>query len=586
MYQTSQRLALACVMLTGLAFACGARALAADGPCEQITTACQRAGFVQGDAKTGNGLIRDCVEPIIQGTSQPPRASKALPQIDPQLVASCKAKDPRFGQGRAAAAPSSAAPIPAVPSAPLPTHPAAVGAPNIVFILTDDLAWNLVQYMPHVLQMQKDGVTFSNYFVTDSLCCPSRTSIFTGRYPHDTGVFKNTGEDGGYSAFMNHGLERITFATSLAAAGYRTAMLGKYLNGYEPPRDAVASGWALWAVGGSTGYRELLYNLNENGQVARYGDQPADYLTDVLSGLAAGFIRQASGTPFFIEIATYAPHAPYVPAPRDADAFPGLRAPRTPSFDAAPDANAPSWLRRHVQPLSDTDKAKIDRDFRKRAQSVLAIDKMIGELQQAVAASGQAKNTYFVFSSDNGYHMGEHRLMPGKMTAFDEDIRVPLIVTGPGVPAGRTLDAIVENIDLCPTFTELGSTTAPGNVDGHSLVPLLHGQAVAEWRTAALIEHHGPVRDPTDPDLPAVRSGNPTTYEAMRLPTALYVEYADGTKEYHDLKTDPDEIRNAFASLSNAEKASLSATLAAISSCHDAKACWIAARPDHVAAAR
>ena len=230
--------------------------------------------------------------------------------------------------------------------------------------------------------------------------------------------------------------------------------------------------------------------------------------------------------------------------------------------------------------------ASIDRDFRKRAQSVLAVDKMIGALQAAVSASGAVKSTYFVFSSDNGYHMGEHRLMPGKMTAFDEDIRVPLIVTGPGVPAGRSLDAIVENIDLCPTFAELASATAPANVDGHSLVPLLHGESPATWRTVALVEHHGPNRDPTDPDLPAVRSGNPTTYEAIRQPTSLYVEYSDGTKEYHDLTSDPDELRNTYGSLASAEKAKLAATLAAISNCHDATACWSAARPDRLAAAR
>jgi arylsulfatase A-like enzyme len=210
---------------------------------------------------------------------------------------------------------------------------------------------------------------------------------------------------------------------------------------------------------------------------------------------------------------------------------------------------------------------------------------MIGALQEAVAASGQARNTYFVFSSDNGYHMGEHRLMPGKMTAFDEDIRVPLIVTGPGVPAGVVLDQIVENIDLCPTFAELAGATAP-SVDGHTLVALLHGQPIAEWRKAALVEHHGPNKDPTDPDMPAARSGNPTTYEAMRLPAALYVEYSDGGREYYDLKTDPDELRNAFASLTSAEKTSLSKSLAAIANCHDAQNCWTAARLDHVAAAR
>ncbi len=430
--------------------------------------------------------------------------------------------------------------------------------------------------MPHVLTMQKDGVTFANYFVTDSLCCPSRSSIFTGRYPHDTGVFRNTGEDGGYSAFRNHGNERATFATALSAAGYRLAMLGKYLNGYRPLADPVAPGWISWAVAGN-GYPEFNYRLNQDGKVFRYGNKPTDYLTDVLSGLAVRFINEAANTPFLIEIATFAPHAPYTPAPRDAGALPGLRAPRTPAFNAAPDANAPKWLSSHP-PLSDADMASIDRDFRKRAQSVLAVDKMIGELQAAVAAIGQEKNTYFIFSSDNGYHMGEHRLMPGKMTAYDTDIHVPLIITGPGVLAGRIVEEITENIDLCPTFTELGGAAAPAAVDGRSLVPLLHGQEVAEWRAAALVEHHGPLRDRKDPDAPAVRSGNPTTYEAIRTRTSVYVEYADGEKEYHDRVADPDELRNTFSSLPSEEKTSLHAALDAIVNCHDAKSCLAAGR--------
>jgi arylsulfatase A-like enzyme len=461
-----------------------------------------------------------------------------------------------------------------VQSAPSQTLSTSAGRPNIVFVLTDDLSWNLVQYMPHVLKMQKDGVTFANFFVTDSLCCPSRSSIFTGRYPHDTGVFRNTGADGGYLAFLNRGHERATFATALSAAGYRTAMLGKYLNGYQPATHPAAPGWTNWAVAGN-GYPEFNYSLLQDGQVMHYGRNPADYLTDVLSGLAVRFIRQTPGAPFLIEIATFAPHAPYTPAPRDAEAFPGLRAPRTPAFNAAPDANAPHWLVSHP-PLSDADVASIDRDFRKRAQSVLAVDKMIGELQTALAAIGQEKNTYVIFSSDNGYHMGEHRLMPGKMTAFDTDIHVPLIVTGPGVPAGRTVEQITENVDLCPTFTELGGAASPAAVDGRSLVPLLHGHEVAEWRTAALVEHHGPLRDRRDPDAPALGSGNPTTYEAIRTRTSVYVEYADGEKEYHDLVADPDELRNSYSSLSNADRASLHTTLNAIENCHDAKSCWAA----------
>src|SRR5262249_9283149 len=216
-----------------------------------------------------------------------------------------------------------------------------------------------------------------------------------------------------------------TFATSLTAAAYRTAMMGKYLNGYRPTRNPPAPGWSSWAVAGN-GYPEFDYDLNQDGRIVHHGDAPSDYLTDVLSGLGVSFISQAAGSPFFVEIATFAPHQPYTPAPRDADALPELRAPQTPAFNAVPDPNAPKWLAGHVS-LSDIDVARIDGIFRKRVQSVLAVDAMIGALQAALVSIGQDRNTYFIFSSDNGYHMGEYRLMPGKMTAYDTDIRVPLV---------------------------------------------------------------------------------------------------------------------------------------------------------------
>jgi N-acetylglucosamine-6-sulfatase len=447
-------------------------------------------------------------------------------------------------------------------------------AANIVFILTDDLSMNLVQYMPHVLRMQQEGVTFVNYFVTNSLCCPSRSSIFTGRYPHETGIFRNQGPDGGYTAFRDHGYEHGTFATALSAAGYQTAMLGKYLNGYSPVRDPPALDWTTWAVAGAA-YPGFNYDLNRNGRVVHYGNAPTDYMTDVLSSLGVRFIKETAGAPFMLEVATFAPHKPYTPAPRDAEALLEVRAPRTPAFDAAPDATAPRWLRA-LSALSDSDEVSIDADFRKRAQSVLAVDKMIGELQDAVASIGEANDTYFVFSSDNGYHMGEYRLMPGKLTAYDTDIHVPLIVTGPDVPSGRTIEEIVENVDLCKTFTELAGAATPQAVSGRSLVPLLHGEEVGEWRAAALVEHRGPQIEATDPDLPAPRSGNPPTYEAVRTRTSLYVEYADGDNEYHDLSADPDELRNSFSSLPSEKQASLHTALQALKTCHGAKSCWAA----------
>jgi arylsulfatase A-like enzyme len=455
---------------------------------------------------------------------------------------------------------------------------ATAGRPNVIFVLTDDLAWNLVAYMPHVRQLQRRGLTFSRYFVTDSLCCPSRSSIFTGRFPHDTGVFTNMGSDGGFQTFHDRGWESQTFATAIQSRGYRTAMMGKYLNGYLPRTGFVPPGWTDWRVAGN-GYPEFNYNLLENGRLFHYDSAPRDYLTDVLAAKGAAFIDRAAAArkPFTLEIATFAPHAPYTPAPRDANRFPGVRAPRGPAFDRN-NVNPPPWLGQRA-PLTAQQIAGIDAAFRKRVQAVQAVDALIGRLEATLRARGLAGSTYIAFSSDNGYHMGERRLMPGKMTAFDSDVNVPLIVAGPGVPRGRTTSRIATNVDLYPTFVELAGGAPPPAVDGRSLVGLLHGRPVSRWRTAALIEHHGPDLAGGDPDHPAPGSGNPTSYEAIRLPNALYVEYRGSAREYYRTDRDPAERVNVFDRLSAGERARLHARLTALASCHGANSCWAAANP-------
>lgn len=447
-------------------------------------------------------------------------------------------------------------------------------APNVVFVLTDDLAWNLVRFMPHVRAMERDGVTFRRYFVTDSLCCPSRASIFTGRLPHDTGVFSNSEPDGGFRKFNAKGEEQDTFATALQSAGYHTAMMGKYLNGYVPTRRIdptgvpyEAPGWSEWDVAGH-GYPEFGYKLATDGRVQFFGHRRRDYLTNVLARRGVRFIRRSAraGQPFMLELATFAPHRPYTPAPQDRHKFHGLRAPRDPSFDR-PNTAAPSWLALHP-PLTGRQIAKLDRGFRKRAQSVQAVDRMIGRVENALKAAGVAGNTYVVFSSDNGLHMGQHRLTAGKLTAFDSDIHVPLVVMGPGVPASRSVDQVAENVDLAPTFAELARTRMQVAPDGRSLVPLLQGRPVRHWRDAVLVEHRGPVNGPGDPDRPEGGSGNPTSYEALRLPDALYVEYMDGEREYYDLRHDPYERHNVFASLPLGRAVELHARLARLAGCH------------------
>jgi N-acetylglucosamine-6-sulfatase len=291
------------------------------------------------------------------------------------------------GSGPPTAAPSSS---PGSPGAG-----ARAGRPNIVFVLTDDLSTNLVRYLPHVLALQRAGTSFTNYTVTDSLCCPSRSSLFSGRFPHDTGVFTNTGDDGGFGVFHSRGEETDTFATDLQKVGYRTAMMGKDLNGYQPEdsfggsEPYVPPGWSEWDVAGN-GYPEYGYDLNQNHTVVHHGHAPQDYLTDVLAGRADDFITAAAAahTPFLIEVATFAPHAPYTPAPPDQDAFPGLTAPRGAAFDTLP-TDPPSWLAGRPA-LTGKQLATIDKDFRKRAQAVQAVDRLLARIESALARTGTA----------------------------------------------------------------------------------------------------------------------------------------------------------------------------------------------------
>jgi len=234
-------------------------------------------------------------------------------------------------------------------------QPSRTGRPNIVFVLTDDLSMDLLRFMPHVQAMERYGLTFKNYFVSDSLCCPSRSSIFTGNLPHDTHVFTNFGPGGGFHAFYSHGEQRHTFAVALQRAGYQTALMGKYLNGYLAGAGAasdgaaahalnptyVPPGWNQWDVAG-WGYPEFNYRMNENGTIRDYGNQPSDYLTDVLARKGTDFIDSATAArkPFFLELATFAPHFPYVPAAQDAADFPGLTAPRPAQLRPPADARA------------------------------------------------------------------------------------------------------------------------------------------------------------------------------------------------------------------------------------------------------
>lgn len=438
--------------------------------------------------------------------------------------------------------------------------------PNFVFVLTDDLDTSLVQYMPKLEQLVRaEGLTFDNYFVSSAVCCPSRVSMLRGQLPHNTTVLTN--EDG-FMKFHQLGLESSTIATWLQSSGYRTALMGKYLNGYLEPRGAglyqyVPPGWSEWHVVGD-GYREYDYTMNRNGSLVTFGRQPQEALTDVLRTTATTFITDsvARAQPFFLTVSTFAPHAPYAALDRYATSYPGVTAPRPPSFNARGQGE-PKWLA--AQPtLTPAVIAGIDTKYRQRVQAVLGIDELIGDVVATLQRSGVLDNTYVVFASDNGYHLGQHRLQPGKQTAYDVDIRVPLVVRGPGVARGSTA-APAMNVDLAPTFAALAGVAPPDFVDGRSLEPVLRGATPPDWRDTVFVEHEGPLALPGDPDYQP--DDNPTRYVALRTVNHLFVMYHSGERELYDYRRDPYELENRAATTAADELARYVLALDALARC-------------------
>lgn len=417
----------------------------------------------------------------------------------------------------------------------------ATSQPNIIFVLTDDLDNAAVDYMPQVKSFLVDGgVSFSNYFVNISLCCPSRATILRGQYAHNTGVYTNKKSDGSFIYLYRHGLEKSTIATWLQHKGYRNAYIGKYFNGYprKAPKNYVPAGWDEWASPiFDSGYLGYKYTLNENGSFVEYGDRPQDYSADVYTNKAQKFINQAASDkqPFFLYLSYLEPHQPAIPAPRHSKLFPDAFAPRTPSFNEADVEDKPEYIRQ-LPLLSQEQQDQIDQLYQQRLRSLQAVDEGLVKLVNTLKANGQLDNTYIIFTSDNGFHLGQHRLPPQKETAYEEDIHVPLYIRGPDVPMGETRDQIVSNVDLAPTFAELAGVNTPNFVDGRSLVPLFrrHVPLPTQWRQVLFLQHRlNPQTIPLIPDYKGLRSSNCT-----------YVQYDTGEQELYDLRQDPDQLQN------------------------------------------
>ena len=426
--------------------------------------------------------------------------------------------------------------------------------PNILFILTDDADLSLLPQMPQIEErMVRKGTTFPNAFTPFATCCPSRATILRGQYPHNTGIISNYGAHGGVDAFEAAGNDDDNLATRLDDAGYRTGLFGKYLNeyagGYVPPGWDEWHGWAGSYASGK---------IYENGALNAY-NLSRRHESDILGSKAESFVRGAKGYPWFAYVTFNSPHNPTYTEPVYADTYRDQEYPRSPALDEADVSDKPEWVRQ-LPRISDEDRAEYDRKYRKRLRAMRSVDEAVAELLRSLRETGQLDNTYIVLWNDNGYHMGQHRIPEGKRTVYEEDVRYPMVIRGPGVGHDAKDERLVSGIDLMPTFLELAGAPIPEYVDGRSLMPLLSGTK-PPWRDSLLLEGYDDgFGDKTyvPPDFKAIRTSDGRTY----------VEYEAGERELYDLSTDPRQLRSLHDEPERAvEESALSARLQALKYC-------------------
>lgn len=423
--------------------------------------------------------------------------------------------------------------------------------PNVVIILTDDQVVDTLQKMPNVRELAATGTTFSNAFISNPLCCPSRATILTGLFSGHTGVWTNAdGKDpnadqvGGYHAFTDNGNETRTIAYYLhTRLGYDTGLYGKYLNHYDPVGQGLPTvqGWTDFHAFSGKDNNEggAYYNydltdgtLNPDGtyHTEHFGPSPADYSTNVLADQAVDFLHsQAPDQPFFLYFAPFAPHGVVVPGPGDRS----VKAPGpyvTAAYNEQNVADKPLYIR--GLPLINSSREQfLQESWDHEYGALKSVDRAVGRFEAALSPEALA-NTMFVFLSDNGETWGDHRWV-FKLVPYERSIHVPFIVKMPGQTASSTVNDLVMNADIAPTIFQMTGVTPDDALDGESLVPLLSGGPGFSERPGILLEHlsYGPKHD-----VPS--------YCGLRTGKWKYVLYSGGFQELYSMNADPSELRN------------------------------------------
>ncbi|XP_077479073.1 glucosamine (N-acetyl)-6-sulfatase (Sanfilippo disease IIID), b [Stigmatopora argus] len=470
------------------------------------------------------------------------------------------------------------------------------GPNNILLILTDDQDQNLGGMTPMTKTKSligDAGATFVNSFTVTPLCCPSRSSILTGRYPHNHLVRNNSVAGNCSSSAWQSDGELGAFPVYLSKRGYQTFFAGKYLNQYGKKEAGgvshVPPGWDQWhaLVGNSRYYN---YTLSRNSVEEKHGNTyPDDYLTDLIANRSLQFLDNRSPQrPFFLMLAPPAPHSPWTAAPQYSKHFNDIKAPRDGSFDKA--AKDKHWLlRQAINPMTNGTLAYLDNAYRRRWQTLLSVDDLVEKLVRKLDELQELNRTYVFFTSDNGYHTGQFSLPIDKRQLYEFDIRTPLLVRGPGVKPNITLKAPVLNIDLAPTILDIAGVDA-AETDGRSFLPLMapslrNGSA----RPFFLVEHTGEGLSAGDPSCPergpdmsqcfpdcVCEDSLNNTYACVRTldghDDMQYCEFADSESfvEVYNLSSDPHQLENIVKKVDPAVLETMNQRLIKLQSCQGA----------------
>ncbi|MEO7197211.1 MAG: sulfatase [Solirubrobacterales bacterium] len=443
----------------------------------------------------------------------------------------------------------------------------AADKPNVIFIYTDDqnLADFKARYMPQTFKLLANpGTQFSDFVVATPLCCPSRATYLTGDYPHNDGVFSNPS---GY----RHLTDKFnTLPVWMHNAGYRTAWVGKYLQGYEeavPDPLKAAPGFDDWHATFDPLYYD--YDIADNGAAVHHGSKPRDYYTNVITKVATDVIADSAEgrRPLYMTVNNLAPHHGggdagrctdvVPPAPRDQDLYADAQVPRTPAWDEEDISDKPDFVPQ--EPLSAAKIERLDLAYGCRLASLRGVDRSVASIYRAVKRAGELDDTVFIFTSDNGILQGEHRI-GGKNVPYEEGLRQPLVILAGrdalGSKGASEVAQLTANVDFAPTILGLGDAkpcARPGNcrkLDGQSLIPLLRG---ADPAAAGF---------PSDREIlvEGGKGGGDCLYAGIRTPGLNYSQHAeeaadgscvrDAATELYDLSgdltgsPDPHELEN------------------------------------------